>query len=90
MKKLIKSLSIKNVSSDTWVRTIVLIVALINQGLIIFGKTSKLIDENSVASTASYILTIVSALWAWWKNNSFTEKAQNADADLKSGKNSVG
>ena len=24
-------------------------------------------------------MTVIGSVWAWWKNNSFTEKAQKAD-----------
>ena len=41
------------VSKETLVRTIVLIIALIN--------------------------SVIATLWAWWKNNSFTKEAIEAD-----------
>ncbi len=77
-------INFKSVDKKTWVRTAVLLVSLINQALVIFGITNKKIDEESFTCFASYMLTAVSAVWSWWKNNSFTEKAQEADGYLNS------
>lgn len=76
----------KNVKTDTIIRTIVLIIALLNQGLAIFGKEEFPITEDLVYQVVTLIATIGSAVWAWWKNNSFTAKAIEADkflSDLK-------
>ncbi|MDD6275718.1 MAG: phage holin [Clostridia bacterium] len=78
-----RKINLKGVSLQTWVRTAVLILALINQALVIFGISNKDIDLNSWASYASYIFTAVSSIWSWWKNNSFTPQAQEADKALK-------
>ena len=64
---------------DTVIRTIVLIIALLNQGLAIYGKESFPITEDQVYQTVTLVATIVSAVWAWWKNNSFTKNAIAAD-----------
>lgn len=79
-----KKLNLKGVSVQTWVRTIVLILALINQALVMFGKSDNEISLDAWASYATYALTAVSSIWSWWKNNSFTDKAQNADGVLNS------
>ncbi|MCQ2471355.1 MAG: phage holin [Clostridia bacterium] len=76
-------LNLKSVDKSTWIRTIVLFAALLNQALVMFGVTRNAIDENSLAHILSYIMTVASAVWSWWKNNSFTEKAQEADGYLK-------
>jgi SPP1 family holin len=76
----------KNVKTDTIIRTIVLIIALLNQVLAIFGKEAFPITEDLVYQVVTLIATIGSAVWAWWKNNSFTAKAIEADkflSDLK-------
>ncbi len=75
-----KKLNLKGVSVQTWVRTAVLVIALINQALVVFGITSKEIKLEEWTQYASYILTAVTAIWSWWKNNSFTDKAQEADS----------
>lgn len=81
-----KKINLKGVSLQTWVRTIVLLLALVNQALVIFGISKHNIDLDSWASYASYLFTVVSALWSWWKNNSFTPQAQEADIALKNDK----
>lgn len=67
------------VKSETIIRTIVLILALANQVLAIYGKQKIPITEDEVYQLITLIITIGSALWAWWKNNSFTQPAIKAD-----------
>lgn len=75
------------VKTDTIVRTIVLIFALINQALAIFGKDLIPISEDQIYQVVTLIVTIASSVWAWWKNNSFTKNAIQADAVLDELKN---
>lgn len=67
------------IKTETIIRTIVLILALANQVLAIYGKQKIPITEDEVYQLITLIVTIVSALWAWWKNNSFTQPAIKAD-----------
>ena len=67
------------VKSETIIRTIVLILALANQVLAIYGKQKIPITEDEVYQLITLVFTIGSALWAWWKNNSFTQPAIKAD-----------
>ena len=69
----------KKVKPETIIRTIVLILALANQVLAIYGKQAIPITEDEVYQTVTLIVTVGSALWAWWKNNSFTRPAIEAD-----------
>lgn len=81
----------KNVKTDTIVRTIVLALALINQLLSASGKSVLPISDGQVESIVTGVITVTSALWAWWKNNSFTDEAIAADrwlANLKAAKKS--
>jgi SPP1 family holin len=57
----------------------VLILALANQVLAIYGKQKIPITEDEVYQLITLIITIGSAMWAWWKNNSFTQPAIKAD-----------
>lgn len=77
-----KKINLKGVSAQTWARTIALLLALISQLLVIIGKKSEAIDIEQWQEYASYIVTIVCSVMAWWKNNSFTKNAQVAD-DIK-------
>ena len=78
-----KKLNLKGVSKQTWARTIVLLLALVNQALVMFEVTDRVVELETWAQYATYIFTVISALWSWWKNNSFTAKAQEADTLLK-------
>lgn len=76
-----KGISMK-VKTETIIRTIVLILALANQVLAIYGKEKIPITEDEVYQIVTLIVTIASSLWAWWKNNSFTAPAIKADEYL--------
>lgn len=72
----------KNVKVDTIVRTIVLVIALANQILAIVGKDAFPVTEDQVYQGVTLIATVGAAVWAWWKNNSFTKPAIEADKTL--------
>ena len=78
-----KNINFKGVTSQTWVRTIVLVIALIGQLLVILGKRTEAIDIDRWTEYVTYAVTVISSVWAWWKNNSFTQQAQDADNILK-------
>ncbi|WP_321389000.1 phage holin [uncultured Enterococcus sp.] len=73
----------KNVSAQTIARTVVLFLALLNQLLATFGKGTIDIAENDIYQVVSLVVTISTTLVAWWKNNSFTGAAVEADEILK-------
>lgn len=78
-----------NISAGTIARTIVLALALINQLLTVTGHAVLPITDEQVNTLVSTIWTVVAALWAYWKNNSLTPQAIEADAvmkDLKQGR----
>lgn len=71
------------ISAGTIARTIILLLALVNQCLTMAGvQTIPIVDEdiNTIVAT---VWTVVSAIVAWWKNNSFTSAAIEADKELK-------
>ena len=72
-----------HVKADTIARTIVLFIALANQVMMVMGWTPIDVEEESVYTLISTIATILAALWAWWKNNSFTKAALKADEVMK-------
>lgn len=69
----------KNVKSDTIARTFVLALALINQVLAIVGKDALPFTEDNVYQICTLIATLITSGIAWWKNNSFTQAAIEAD-----------
>ena len=72
-----------NISKSTLARTIILALALLNQCLSISGHSIIPIADEDIEQFVSLAFTIVSALIAWWKNNSFTQNAIKADEMLK-------
>lgn len=73
----------KFIKADTIARTIVLVLALINQILAIVGKEVLPFAEDEVYQICSLIATIVTSGIAWWKNNSFTQAAIAGDELMK-------
>ncbi len=71
------------ISKGTIVRTILLLIAIINIGLQHFGIDIIKVDESEVASIVEYIIQIAIIVVGFWKNNSYTEKALEADKFLK-------
>ena len=69
----------KQITTGTIVRTLCLILALANQVLTVCGKTPLPITDARVADAVALIATVGASLWAWWKNNSFTEHAIAGD-----------
>ncbi len=67
------------ISKGTIIRTVILALALINQLLTATGRNVINIADEDINSLISAGFTIVSAICAWWKNNSFTQAAIEAD-----------
>ena len=67
------------ISKDTIIRTLVLIVALINQVLTTLGKNPLSFSDDLIYELITVMATVAASIVAWWKNNSFTKKAILAD-----------
>ena len=77
------------IGAGTIARTICLCLALVNQILTATGHSVINISDESINALISTGFTIVTAIVAWWKNNSFTQSALKADEvmrELKSNK----
>lgn len=73
---------------DTIIRTVILAVALTNQALVLSGHSILPFEEESLTELISVAFTVVTSAIAWWKNNSFTKAAIEADKymhELKDG-----
>ena len=66
----------------TIARTAVLALALANQILSVAGLSPLPIDSATLEPWVTTGLTSA-AVWAWWKNNSFTPEAIRADELMK-------
>ena len=79
----------KQVKSDTIIRTILTFIALINSVLVLLGKDKLPWTEDEVYQACSAVFAVATGIWSWWKNNSFTFEAIQADEykdDLKAGR----
>lgn len=72
------------IEAGTIIRTVLLVVALVNQVLTLTGHSVLPVSDEQLTELISTIFTVVTALIAWWKNNSFTSKAIAADEYKKS------
>ncbi len=78
----------RNVSTGTIIRTICLILALVNNCLTMAGHSPLPIEDEQLTNLLSQLFTIAASVWTWWKNNSFTQAAIVADEimhDIKAG-----
>ena len=76
------------ISAGTIARTIILLLALINQCLSMAGVSPLPIEDKQVEAIITTAWTVIAALIAWWKNNSFTQAALAGDAlkdEIKAG-----
>ena len=80
----------KNFDKGTVIRTVLLLIAFINQTLVMFGQAVLPISEEQVQTAGeslyvagSTIFTMVTAIIAWFKNNYVTEKGKKQKEILK-------
>ena len=71
------------VTGETITRTVVLFIALLNQVLTILGYNPLPFSDDEIYQVCTLLLTIIASVNAWWKNNSFTQAAIEADEVLK-------
>lgn len=68
------------ISAGTIARTICFFLALVNQILSAAGHSVLPIENEQVESLVTVGFTVVTGIISWWKNNSFTKEARDADA----------
>lgn len=69
--------------AETIARTVLLVVALVNQVLAIMGRERLPFAEDDVYQLVTLFFTVCTSAWAWWKNNSLTKEAVKADEYLE-------
>lgn len=69
----------QQITAGTISRTIILVIALVNQLLTAAGYGVLPIEDATIEQLVSACFTVGAALAAWWKNNSFTQAAIKAD-----------
>lgn len=77
------------ISAGTVARTVCLLLALTNQVLSACGKPVLPIESQTVEQLVTAGITTVAALVAWWKNNSFTTAALEADKTYEKVKSQI-
>lgn len=70
------------IKAETIIRTITLALALVNQILTSTGHSVIPVSDDQIAEGISLAFTVGASLWAWWKNNSFSQAAIRADLTL--------
>lgn len=76
------------ISKGTIVRTVMLVIVLINLVLKHFGIDVINVSESEILTFVEALLEVGTIIVAFWKNNSFTDKAIKADEFLKTLKES--
>ena len=84
-----KTYTAPTISAGTIARTACLLLALTNQILSACGKPVP-IESPTVEQLVTAGITTVAALIAWWKNNSFTTAALEADKTYDRLKSQIG
>ena len=75
-------ISLRNVTPAAWVRLILLIASVVGVAVRLFGGDFSAENEEAAKDIAAVIVLVITSVSAYWKNNSFTEAAQAADAIL--------
>lgn len=76
------------IDKATIARTVILLLALVNIVLQMFGIKALPISDETVNDVVSVGFLLYSAISSWWHNNSFTSHAKQADEYLKELRNS--
>ena len=76
------------ISKGTIVRTIMLVIVIINLILKQMGHDIINVSESEILSAVEMIIEVAVIVVTFWKNNSFTDKAIKADEFLKTLKES--
>ena len=72
------------ISKGTIIRTACLLLAIVNNLLAIYGKSPLPINDETLTEVISFCFTTAASVSSWWYNNSFTQKAIEADELLHS------
>ena len=65
------------------VRTIVLLLAWLNQYLVMKGTSPLPFNDRDYEVVATALITFVVSMWGWWKNNDVRFKARRNTQYLK-------
>ncbi len=71
------------ISKGTIVRTIALVIVLINIVLQGMGKSPIQYDESGISNVIGTVISLGAIVTSWWYNNSFSDAAKKADAFMQ-------
>lgn len=75
-----KKLNLKGVTAEAVTGIALLVLALVNAVLQMFGMNVLPIQNDDISNIVSVIFLIVTAAWNTWKNRNFTKASQEAQA----------
>ena len=81
-------INLKGITAETVAGILILLLALINATLQMFGINALPIENDEVTNIVSTVFLIVTALWNTWKNRNITtasQIAQNITDSIKNG-----
>lgn len=71
------------ITKDTIIRTVLALVVIVNTVLTLYGKNPLPYSSEEIEIGVAAVLDVVTTIWVWWKNNSFTVAARMGDATMK-------
>ncbi len=87
-EKYMNKINLKGVTAEAVTNIIILLIALVNAGLQMFGVNTLPIENAEVSNIISIIFLIATSLWNTWKNRNITsasQMAQNVTDAIKQG-----
>ena len=73
-----KNINLKGVNAETVTGVLILLVALINAVLQMFGITTLPLENEEVSNIVSTVFLIVTVIWNTWKNRNISTASQTA------------
>lgn len=67
------------IKKETLIRTAILFISMLNNLLVMTGKNPLPYSETQMYEGISMVISVLASVWAWWKNNSFTQNALKSD-----------
>ena len=81
-------INLKGITAETVTGILILLLALINATLQMFGINALPIENEEITNIVSTVFLIATALWNTWKNRNITtasQVAQNITDSIKNG-----
>ena len=88
MVKIMNKINLKGITAETVAGILILLLALINATLQMFGINALPIENEEVTNIVSTVFLIATALWNTWKNRNIStasQVAQNITDSIKDG-----